>query len=189
MQCSRHSFWSLSSTSWEGNSDTGDGIEPKSSWVICTEGNVALMMVFVLFKRPTSSRYCRRPLLNNLTASIALSFIASGKSPKHKSSDHKQEKRIKTDITSTVLIGFSVIFTLIDPVPQSLWASYHVFGLLTCGQGLCTAILTLTAAACVRKETVMLSLSSTEELQHQNDLYMHIHRPKPPPSCTTCPSL
>ncbi|KAM8916943.1 uncharacterized protein AB9W97_021766 isoform 2-T2 [Spinachia spinachia] len=73
--------------------------------------------------RPKSSRYCRQPLLNNLSASIALSFIAS---------------------------GLSAIFTLLDPVPQSLWASYHVFGLLTCGHGLCTAILTLTAAACAR---------------------------------------
>ncbi|XP_045932328.1 uncharacterized protein LOC123987444 isoform X3 [Micropterus dolomieu] len=74
-------------------------------------------------KLPKSSRYCRQPLLNNLSASIAFSFVAS---------------------------GFSVIFTLIDPVPQSLWASYHVFGLLTCGHGLCTAILTLTAAACAK---------------------------------------
>ncbi|XP_075967246.1 uncharacterized protein LOC142970711 [Anarhichas minor] len=79
--------------------------------------------IFYVMGRPTSSRYCRQPLLNNLSASIALSFVAS---------------------------GFSVIFTVVDPVPQSLWASYHVFGLLTCGQGLCTAILTLTAAACAR---------------------------------------
>ncbi|KAA8593347.1 hypothetical protein FQN60_009463 [Etheostoma spectabile] len=28
--------------------------------------------------RPKSSRYCKQPLLNNLSASIALSFIASG---------------------------------------------------------------------------------------------------------------
>ncbi|XP_074501170.1 uncharacterized protein LOC141773237 [Sebastes fasciatus] len=85
----------------------------------------ALVLVPQLYVmgRPTSSRYCRQPLLNNLSASIALSFVAS---------------------------GFSVIFTLIDPVPQSLWASYHVFGLLTCGQGLCTAILTLRAAACAK---------------------------------------
>ncbi|XP_034389455.1 uncharacterized protein LOC117731301 isoform X2 [Cyclopterus lumpus] len=77
---------------------------------------VALVLVpqFYIMGRPTSSRYCRQPLLNNLSASIALSFIAP------------------------------------DPVPQSLWASYHVFGLLTCGQGLCTAILTLTADACAR---------------------------------------
>ncbi|XP_008287325.1 uncharacterized protein LOC103362665 isoform X2 [Stegastes partitus] len=78
--------------------------------------------------RPKSSRYCRQPLLNNLSASIALSFIAS---------------------------GFSVIFTLMDPVPQSVWAAYHVFGLLSCGHGLCTAILTLTAAACVRKTIIV----------------------------------
>ncbi|XP_078104859.1 uncharacterized protein LOC144516979 [Sander vitreus] len=85
----------------------------------------ALVLVpqFYVMGRPKSSRYCRQPLLNNLSASIALAFIAS---------------------------GFSVIFTLIDPVPQSLWASYHVFGLLTFGQGLCTTILTLTAAACVK---------------------------------------
>lgn len=85
----------------------------------------ALVLVpqFYVMGRPKSSRYCRQPLLNNLSASIAFSFVAS---------------------------GFSVIFTLIYPVPQSLWASYHVFGLLTCGHGLCTAILTLTAAACAK---------------------------------------
>ncbi|XP_032370427.1 probable intracellular septation protein A [Etheostoma spectabile] len=85
----------------------------------------ALVLVpqFYIMGRPKSSRYCKQPLLNNLSASIALSFIAS---------------------------GFSVIFTLIDPVPQSLWASFHVFGLLTCGQGLCTTILTLTAAPCAK---------------------------------------
>lgn len=49
-----------------------------------------------------------------------------------------------------LLSGFSVIFTLLDPVPQPLWASCHVFGLLSCGHGLCTVILTLTASACVR---------------------------------------
>uniref|UniRef100_UPI0037E76E44 uncharacterized protein n=1 Tax=Semicossyphus pulcher TaxID=241346 RepID=UPI0037E76E44 len=89
----------------------------------------ALVLVpqFYVMARPKSSRYCSQPLLNNLSASIALSFIAA---------------------------GFSVIFTLIDPVPPSLWASYHVFGLLTCGHGLCTAILTLTAASCVRNTLV-----------------------------------
>uniref|UniRef100_UPI003AAF020F uncharacterized protein n=1 Tax=Centroberyx gerrardi TaxID=166262 RepID=UPI003AAF020F len=85
----------------------------------------ALVLVpqFYVMGRPKSSRYCRQPLLNNLSASIALSFMAS---------------------------GFSVIFTLIDPVPQSFRASYHVFGLLSFCQGLCTTILTLTAAACCR---------------------------------------
>ncbi|XP_031157396.1 uncharacterized protein LOC116051265 isoform X1 [Sander lucioperca] len=118
----------------------------------------ALVLVpqFYVMGRPKSSRYCRQPLLNNLSASIALSFIASGKSHhiRHISKTHAlhttSKKRINIDITSTLSIGFSVIFTLIDPVPQSLWASYHVFGLLTCGQGLCTTILTLTAAACAK---------------------------------------
>ncbi|XP_039468070.1 uncharacterized protein LOC120440207 isoform X1 [Oreochromis aureus] len=79
--------------------------------------------IFYVMGRPKSSRYCRQPLLNNLSASVALSLMAS---------------------------GFAVIFTLTDPVPQSLWAAYHVFGLLSCGQGLCTTILTLTAAACAK---------------------------------------
>ncbi|XP_034022206.1 uncharacterized protein LOC117506739 [Thalassophryne amazonica] len=85
----------------------------------------ALVLVPQLFvmRRPSSSRYCKQPLLNNLSAFTALSFIAS---------------------------GYSVTFTLIDPVPQSLWASFHVFGLLSFGQGLCTVILTLTAAACAK---------------------------------------
>ncbi|KAK5872595.1 hypothetical protein PBY51_013279 [Eleginops maclovinus] len=84
---------------------------------------VVLVPQFYVMASPKSSRYCRQPLLNNLSASIALSFIAA---------------------------GFSVVFTMIDPVPHSLWASYHVLGILTCGQGLCTAILTLTAAACAK---------------------------------------
>ncbi|XP_067360351.1 uncharacterized protein [Channa argus] len=85
---------------------------------------IVLVPQLYVMGRTESSRYCRQPLLNNLTAFIALSFIA---------------------------LGFSVVFTLIDPVPQSLWAFYYVFGLLSFGQGLCTAILTLTATACVSK--------------------------------------
>ncbi|XP_026205141.1 uncharacterized protein LOC113154915 [Anabas testudineus] len=93
---------------------------------------IVLAPQFYVMGSPKSSRYCRQPLLNNLSASIAFSFIAS---------------------------GFSVIFTLMDPVPQSLWASYHVFGLLSFGQGLCTAVLTLAAAACAK---------TTPELYHMS---------------------
>ncbi|XP_065811132.1 uncharacterized protein [Labrus bergylta] len=94
----------------------------------------ALVLVpqFVILGSPKSSRYCNQPLLNNLSASIALSFIAA---------------------------GFSVIFTLTDPVPQSLWASYHVFGLLTCGHGLSTAVLTLTAASCAKTTPELYCMS------------------------------
>lgn len=56
-----------------------------------------------------------------------------------------------------------MIFTLTDPVHQSLWAAYHVFGLLSCGQGLCTTILTLTAAACVRKKKAILASSTPQK--------------------------
>ncbi|XP_019716721.1 uncharacterized protein LOC109510671 isoform X2 [Hippocampus comes] len=85
-----------------------------------------------IIARPTSARYCKQPLLNSLAASIGLSLVAS---------------------------GFSVVFTLIDPVPQGLWASYHMFGLLSFGHGLCCAILTLTATACAR---------TTPELYHMS---------------------
>ncbi|XP_030231401.1 uncharacterized protein LOC115557604 isoform X3 [Gadus morhua] len=73
-------------------------------------------------KLPKSSRYCQQPLLNNLSASLAMSIIAS---------------------------GFSVLLTVLEPVPVSFRAAYHVFGLLSFGQGLCTTILTLTATSCV----------------------------------------
>ncbi|XP_061639421.1 uncharacterized protein LOC133483003 isoform X3 [Phyllopteryx taeniolatus] len=94
----------------------------------------ALVVVPQLYvmARPTSARYCKQPLLNSLTASIALSLFAS---------------------------GFSVVFTLIDPVPQGLWASCHVFGLLSFGHGVCCAIMTLAAAACAK---------TTPELYHMS---------------------
>ncbi|XP_038128889.1 uncharacterized protein LOC119775084 [Cyprinodon tularosa] len=93
---------------------------------------VVLTPQIYIMGRPKSSRYCRQPLLNNLSASVALSIIAS---------------------------GLSVVFTLLDPVPQGLWAAYHVFGLFSCGHGLCTTVLTLTAAACANTTTELYYLS------------------------------
>ncbi|XP_030231399.1 uncharacterized protein LOC115557604 isoform X1 [Gadus morhua] len=81
-----------------------------------------LVPQFYVMGRPKSSRYCQQPLLNNLSASLAMSIIAS---------------------------GFSVLLTVLEPVPVSFRAAYHVFGLLSFGQGLCTTILTLTATSCV----------------------------------------
>ncbi|XP_041836764.1 uncharacterized protein LOC121636964 [Melanotaenia boesemani] len=95
---------------------------------------VVLAPQLYVMGRPKSSRYCRQPLLNNLSTSVALSFIAS---------------------------GFSVIFTLLDPVPQSLWAAYNVFGLLSFGHGLCTAILTITAAECDKTTPELYYMSLT----------------------------
>ncbi|MED6248278.1 hypothetical protein ATANTOWER_030722 [Ataeniobius toweri] len=93
---------------------------------------VVLAPQLYVMGRPKSSRYCRQPLLNNLSASLALSIVAS---------------------------GLSVVFTLLDPVPQGLWAAYHAFGLLSCGHGLCTTILTLTAAACAKTTTELYYMS------------------------------
>ncbi|XP_057703006.1 uncharacterized protein LOC130922310 [Corythoichthys intestinalis] len=94
----------------------------------------ALVLVPQLYvmTRPKSARYCKQPLLNNLAASIALSIIAT---------------------------GFSVVFTLLEPVPQGLWAACHFFGLVSFGQGMCGAILTLTAASCA---------TTTPELYHMS---------------------
>ncbi|XP_054878589.1 uncharacterized protein LOC129353332 isoform X1 [Poeciliopsis prolifica] len=93
---------------------------------------VVLAPQLYVMGRSKSSRYCRQPLLNNLSASVALSIVAS---------------------------GLSVVFTLLDPVPQGLWAACHVFGFLSCGHGLCTAILTLTAASCAKTTTELYHLS------------------------------
>ncbi|XP_023180421.1 uncharacterized protein LOC111605820 isoform X2 [Xiphophorus maculatus] len=115
---------------------------------------VVLAPQLYVMGRSKSSRYCRQPLLNNLSASVALSIVASGES------NHMQlKKKQKIILTFALLSGLSVVFTLLDPVPQGLWAAYHVFGLLSCGHGLCTAILTLTAAACAKTTTELYYLS------------------------------
>ncbi|KAM4588298.1 uncharacterized protein PAE49_002795 isoform 2-T2 [Odontesthes bonariensis] len=95
---------------------------------------VVLAPQLYVMGRPKSSRYCGQPLLNNMSAFVALTVIAA---------------------------GFSVIFTSIDPVPQSLWAAYHVFGLLSCGHGLCTAILTITASECAKTTPELYYMSLT----------------------------
>ncbi|KAK1796437.1 hypothetical protein P4O66_009490, partial [Electrophorus voltai] len=74
-------------------------------------------------KLPKSSRYCDKPLLNNLIALIVFSFMATG--------------------------GLAVTLTLTDPVPKSIRAAYHTFGVLSFTQGLCTIILTYNAPQCV----------------------------------------
>ncbi|XP_071016597.1 uncharacterized protein [Oncorhynchus clarkii lewisi] len=95
---------------------------------------VALVLIPQLFvlTRPKSSRYCQQPLLNNLTAFIIMSFMAT---------------------------GFAVTFTLIDPVPQSFRAAYHGFGLASFVQGLCTIALTLTAQQCAKTTPELYYLS------------------------------
>ncbi|KAL7833051.1 hypothetical protein SRHO_G00300690 [Serrasalmus rhombeus] len=74
-----------------------------------------------ILTRPKSTRYCEKPLLNNLIALIVFSFMAT---------------------------GLAVTLTLTDPVPKSIRAAYHTFGVLSFTQGLCTIILTHSAPQC-----------------------------------------
>ncbi|XP_051561858.1 uncharacterized protein LOC127445668 [Myxocyprinus asiaticus] len=76
---------------------------------------------FYVFSRPQSFRYCEKPLLNNLIVFIVFSFAAT---------------------------GLAIALTLTDPVPKSIRVTYHLFGLFSFAEGLCTAILTLTAPEC-----------------------------------------
>ncbi|KAM4588297.1 uncharacterized protein PAE49_002795 isoform 1-T1 [Odontesthes bonariensis] len=117
---------------------------------------VVLAPQLYVMGRPKSSRYCGQPLLNNMSAFVALTVIAAGESYQSTSRSIKRSIR-----TRSLLSGFSVIFTSIDPVPQSLWAAYHVFGLLSCGHGLCTAILTITASECAKTTPELYYMSLT----------------------------
>ncbi|KAI4902098.1 hypothetical protein NFI96_013177, partial [Prochilodus magdalenae] len=73
---------------------------------------------------PKSTRYCEKPLLSNLIAILVFSFMGT---------------------------GLAVTLTLTDPVPKSIRAAYHTFGVLSFTQGLCTIILTHSAPQCVSK--------------------------------------
>ncbi|KAK9973621.1 hypothetical protein ABG768_024340 [Culter alburnus] len=87
---------------------------------------------FYILSRPKSSRYCEKPLLNNLIVFIVFSFIAT---------------------------GLAVALTLTDPVPKSIRVAFHSFGLFAFIQGLCTLILTLTAPQCANTTTELYIFS------------------------------
>ncbi|XP_042563777.1 uncharacterized protein LOC122132917 [Clupea harengus] len=93
---------------------------------------VVLTPQLYVLTRPRSSRFCHQPLLNNLIVFIILSFMAT---------------------------GFAVALTLIDPVPQSFSVAFHLFGVISFAQGLCTALLTLLAADCAWTTTELYYLS------------------------------
>ncbi|XP_073808574.1 uncharacterized protein isoform X3 [Danio rerio] len=78
---------------------------------------------FYVLSRPKSSRYCEKPLLNNLIVFIVFSFIAT------------------------------------DPVPKTIRAAFHTFGLFSFIEGLCTVILTLTAPQCANTTTELYIFS------------------------------
>lgn len=140
-------------------------------------------VIFCFILRPKSSRYCRQPLLINLTAFLALSIIASGTVEKQCATLHMSNLYESINIYGrldfgftygTVSIGFSVLLTVLEPLPPSLRAAYHVFGLLSFVQGLCTTIFTLTATSCVSQASechsnalsFSLNVSKTCIIQH-----------------------
>lgn len=159
MYCSSQLFWFLSSTWWEGKWDAGNGIMPYSPQVTHTRRNMKLTMVSILVKGPNPQDTAGSPFWTTCQPQLLCPWwlqvsLLSSAVPKQILSQHLHRFNRNSDC---FFQGFAVIFTLTDPVHQSLWAAYHVFGLLSCGQGLCTTILTLTAAACVRKKKSNIS--------------------------------
>lgn len=141
MQCSRWWFWPLSSTSWGGNWDVDQCIKSHTDHGFLCKRVCLLRWKAQILKilQATSSE---QPVGLCSAVHCRFRWVLS----------HLSSKRKWITLTSVLLSGFSVVFTLLDPVPQGLWAAYHVFGLLSCGHGLCTAILTFTAATCVKKQ-------------------------------------
>ncbi|XP_064423873.1 uncharacterized protein LOC135360537 isoform X2 [Latimeria chalumnae] len=83
-------------------------------------------------KLPKSSRYCKQPLLLNLTCFIVFTFFT---------------------------IGFTCLLTLQDPVPQGVKAAFHVFGVGSFSVGLSTTVLTATATDCAKTTPELYHLS------------------------------
>ncbi|KAL2090615.1 hypothetical protein ACEWY4_012878 [Coilia grayii] len=100
--------------------------------VLAPQLYVLTRQVQVFISMPRSSRYCQQPLLSNLIAFIILSFIAT---------------------------GFAVALTLMDPVPASFRVAFHLFGVVSFTQGLCTTLFTLQAADCAWTTTELYYLS------------------------------
>ncbi|XP_063072357.1 uncharacterized protein LOC134463031 [Engraulis encrasicolus] len=100
--------------------------------ILVTFAVVVVTPQLYVLTRPRSSRYCQQPLLNNLIAFIILSFMAT---------------------------GFAVALSLLDPVPESFRVAFHLFGVVSFTQGLCTTLLTLQAADCAWTTTELYYLS------------------------------
>ncbi|XP_075459676.1 uncharacterized protein LOC142496718 isoform X1 [Ascaphus truei] len=87
--------------------------------------------VYVLL-RPSSSRFCSQPLLNNLVCNIGFTFFT---------------------------IGFALLLTLMHPLPRWLRLSFHAFGLASFTEGVCTVLLTALAKQCAINTPALYSLS------------------------------
>uniref|UniRef100_UPI00398EF5CF uncharacterized protein isoform X1 n=1 Tax=Pristiophorus japonicus TaxID=55135 RepID=UPI00398EF5CF len=87
--------------------------------------------IFVLV-RPRSARYCDQPLLNNLTSFIIFTFL---------------------------MTGFTVLLTLMDPIPREVRVTFHVYGVGSFGQGILTTAFTVSAPQCANTTPELYYLS------------------------------
>ncbi|XP_038629220.1 uncharacterized protein LOC119950667 isoform X2 [Scyliorhinus canicula] len=83
-------------------------------------------------KLPKSSRYCGQPLLVNLTSFIIFTFI---------------------------MTGFTVILTLMDPIPNEVKVAFHVYGVGSFAQGIATTAFTVPASQCANTTPELYYLS------------------------------
>ncbi|XP_067945786.1 uncharacterized protein [Watersipora subatra] len=85
--------------------------------------SIAAMLVpqFYVLLNERSLRYCQIPLLQFLAATIAFTFV---------------------------MIGFTILFALMDPVPFQVKIVFHVFGCLMYGYSIGKTILVFYATEC-----------------------------------------
>ncbi|XP_078413925.1 uncharacterized protein LOC144690370 isoform X2 [Cetorhinus maximus] len=83
-------------------------------------------------KLPKSSRYCSQPLLINLTSFIIFTFI---------------------------MTGFTVLLTLMDPVPNEVKVAFHVYGVGSFAQGIAMTAFTAAASQCANTTPELYYLS------------------------------
>ncbi|XP_041063432.1 uncharacterized protein LOC121288724 [Carcharodon carcharias] len=87
--------------------------------------------IFVLL-RPKSSRYCGQPLLINLTSFIIFTFV---------------------------ITGFTVLLTLMDPIPNEVKVAFHVYGVGSFAQGIAMTAFTVAASQCANTTPELYYLS------------------------------
>lgn len=93
-----------------------------------------LIPQFIVLVNPTTGRYCDQPLLNLLVTSIGMTFA---------------------------MIGFTFLFTAMEPVPWKLKIGFHFFGFFSMLVGLIQFGITVDSGHCNKTtpELYMLSLS------------------------------
>ncbi|XP_075045776.1 uncharacterized protein LOC142106691 [Mixophyes fleayi] len=131
-------------TSYHRNTELGGGTEPVGDcsllWsetsrrlVTVAVSGVALTVpeVYVLL-RPSSSRFCSQPLLDNLICNIGFTLFTT---------------------------AFSLILVLLDPLPRWLRVLFHTFGAASFVEGICTVLTTSLARECAVNTPALYCLS------------------------------